>query len=173
MVARCAVVALLALLGAGCCCGPPCCNYPCAYYRCGMPCCETAYPTCGPSPCGQPMCSSCAQPFYGTGYTQQFYGSNFGQAVGMQPSAAAAEATVESRDRLVSQQRLQPIPQQPSASNQQQQQPTEQSTTITQVEDLRQQLRFTQLQLCNQQRLNAMLCRKINALEHRNQFGGL
>jgi hypothetical protein len=170
MVARCAVVALLALLGAGCCCGPPCCNYPCAYCPCGMPCCEPVYPTCCPSPCGQPMCSSCAQPSYGTGYAQQFYGSNFGQAVATQPSATVGESTAGSQIRLVSQPPLQPIPQQqPGASNQQQ--PREQSTTITQSENLRQQMLFMQYLRCNDQRTIQMLCRQNYALRHGNRFG--
>jgi hypothetical protein len=181
MVALRAAVVLLSAFAAGCCCSPcppcggPCCglcNYPCACYPCRMPCCEPVCSTCGPSPCGQ-MCSSCGQPFYGTGYPQQFYGSNFGQVVGMQPSATAADATVAeattgSPIRLVSQPQLQPIPQQqPGASNQQQQQPGAQSTTITQSEYARQQMVFMQYQLCNEQRTIQILCRRIAALERR------
>jgi hypothetical protein len=70
MATRCAVVALLASLGVGCCCGP-CCG---PYYG-PRPCCYQPYPSCTPCyatpPCGV-SCSSCSQQCGCQGYAQPY-----------------------------------------------------------------------------------------------------
>jgi hypothetical protein len=159
---RAAVALLTVGLAAGCCCSP--CNYPyCGcYQQCGMPCCESMYPTCGCSPYGMQLCSSCAgQPYYGIG-------SASGQMSGIQQSAFVVPTTggaAGSQIQLVSQQRLQPVPDQLGNPNNQQQ-PGQQSITITQQEDARTQLLFMQYQMCNERRAMDILCRRLYKLEH-------
>jgi hypothetical protein len=155
-----AALALLAISAAGCCCSP-CCNYPCGCYQpCGMPCCEPMYPACGCSPYGMQVCSSCVgQPYYGIG-------SAYGQMAGMQQSAVVASPsaggmTAGSQIQLVSQQRLQPTPDQLGNPNNQQQ-PGQQSITITQQEDARAMRLLMEYQICNQQRAIQILCRQLH-----------
>jgi hypothetical protein len=91
---RAAVVALLAFLGAGCCCGPcgPCCGYPPPLYcsSCYQPCCQQYAAPCGSG------CSTCASQFgWQQGYgQQQFAGATYQQYVTQANGPIAATPTV-------------------------------------------------------------------------------